>query len=288
MRIKEKRFLIMIKKAFIELIQLVCGTAIMAMGTTLFLLPNKLSAGGFSGISTIFYYLFGFPVGTTMFLLNVPLFIFSFFKNGKRFFFRSVLGTFLLSMFINLFEKVTPFTQDRLLACLYGGILIGIGTAIILKANASTGGSDLLAQIIRKFKPDFRPGTLIVILDTIIVGMNVLVFKQIEIALYSAIAIYVMGKVIDIFLEGIYFTKMIYIISEKYEEIAKKIGEEVERGATGIYAKGMYTNKEKMLLLCVAGRGEVASIRKIVKQMDPKAFLIISNAREVFGKGFKD
>lgn len=287
MKIKEKRFLIKIKQAFIELIQIICGTAIMAVGTGLFLLPNKLSAGGFSGISTILYYLFQFPVGISMFLLNVPLFIFSYFKNGRKFFFRSVIGTFSLSFFIDLFEKFQPLTQDRLLACLYGGIFIGIGTAIILKANASTGGSDLLAQIIRKFKPEFRRGSLIVILDTIIVGMNVIVFKQIEIALYSTIAIYVMGKVIDIFLEGIYFTKMIYIISEKYEEIAKKIGEEVERGTTGIYAKGMYTNKEKMVLLCVAGRGEVAGIRKIVNQIDKKAFLIISNAREVFGKGFK-
>lgn len=288
MNIKGIRILVKIKQAFIELIQLVCGTALMAMGTALFLLPNKLSAGGFSGISTILYYLFQFPVGTSMLLLNVPLFVFSFFKNGKKFFLRSLLGTFLLSTFINLFEQFEPLTQDRLLACIYGGIFIGVGTAIILKANSSTGGSDLLAQIIRKYKPEFRAGNLIVILDTIIVGLNVLVFRQIEIGLYSAIAIYILGKVIDIFLEGIYFTKMIYIISEKYEDIAKRIGEEVERGATGIYAKGMYTDKEKMLLLCVAGRGEVASIRKIVKQADEKAFLIISNAREVFGKGFKD
>lgn len=137
------------------------------------------------------------------------------------------------------------------MACIYGGILVGIGTAIILKANASTGGSDLLSQIIRKYKPDLRSGTIIVLVDTIVVGLNVLVFRQIEIALYSAIAIYVMGKVIDIFLEGIYFTKMVYIISEKYKEIAQKVTTEVERGTTGIYAKGMYTNEDKMLLLCV-------------------------------------
>ena len=135
---------------------------------------------------------------------------------------------------------------------MYGGILVGIGTAIILKTSASTGGSDLLSQIIKKYKPDLRSSTVIIITDTIVVGLNVLVFKQIEIALYSAIAIYIMGKAIDILLEGIYFTKMVYIISDKYGEIAKKITEEVQRGTTGIYAKGMYTNKEKMLLMCVA------------------------------------
>ena len=132
------------------------------------------------------------------------------------------------------------------------GILVGIGSAIILKANASTGGSDLLSYIIRKYKPELRSSTLIIIIDTIVVGLNVIVFNQVEIALYSAIAIYIMGKAIDILLEGIYFTKMVYIISEKYNEIAKKITEEVQRGTTGIYAKGMYTNSEKMLLLCVA------------------------------------
>ena len=150
-----------------------------------------------------------------------------------------------------MFEKIGPLTSDRILACVYGGILVGIGTAMILKANASTGGSDLLSQLIRKYKPDMRSGTIIVIIDAIVVGLNVLVFRQTEIALYSAIALYVMGKVIDIFLEGIYFTKMIFIISDKYKEIAQKITTQVERGATGIYARGMYTSEDKMLLLCV-------------------------------------
>ena len=287
MEIKTKRFLIYIKKAFIELIQILLGTAIMAIGTSLFLLPNKLSAGGFSGIATIFYYLFELPIGTTTLLLNIPLFLFAFLKLGKKFFVRSIVGTISLSFFLDLFENFEVLTQDRLLACIYGGILIGIGTAIILKVSASTGGSDLLAQIIKKYKPEFRTGNLIVILDVIVVTLNVLVFKQIEIALYSAISIYIMGKVIDIFLEGIYFTKLLYIVSEKYEKIAQRIGDEVERGATGLYAKGMYTNDEKMLLLCAVSRGEVAKIQKIIKEEDPKAFLIISNAREVFGKGFK-
>jgi len=287
MEIKTKRFLVSSKKAFIEFIQILLGTAIMAIGTALFLLPNKLSAGGFSGIATIFYYLFELPIGTTTLLLNIPLFLFAFLKLGKKFFMRSIAGTISLSFFLDLFENFEGLTQDRLLACIYGGILIGIGTAIILKVNASTGGSDLLAQIIKKYKPEFRTGNLIVLLDVIVVTLNVLVFKQIEIALYSAISIYIMGKVIDIFLEGIYFTKLLYIVSEKYEKIAQRIGDEVERGTTGLYAKGMYTNDEKMLLLCAVSRGEVAKIQRIIKEEDPKAFLIISNAREVFGKGFK-
>ena len=287
MKIKQKRFLVNIKKAYIDFIQIICGTGIMALGVALFLVPNKLSTGGFSGIATIFYYLFNLPVGTSMFVLNVPLFIISFFKLGKSTFIKGIIGTFFLAIFIDLLEKMLPLTNDRFLACIYGGILVGAGTSFILKANASTGGSDLLSQIIRKYKPDVKNGTIIVITDTIIVTLNVLIFREIEIALYSAIAIFIMGKTIDIFLEGIYFTKTVYIVSDKYNEIASEIGNKVHRGTTGLYAKGMYTNEEKMLLLCVVGRNEVTKIQKIVKEIDNNAFLIISNAREVFGKGFK-
>ena len=213
------------RRIFVELIQIVCGTATMALATSFFLLPNQLSSGGVSGIATVLYYLFKFPMGISILALNIPLFIFSIFKNGKKFFFRAVAGTFFLSTFIDVFDKYQPLTQDRLLACIYGGILTGLGTAIILKANASTGGTDLLAQIIRKFRPDFRAGTLITIFDIIIVGINVIFFKEIEIGLYSAITIYIMGKVIDIVFEGVYFTKMLYIVSEKHEQIAQKIQE---------------------------------------------------------------
>ena len=240
-----------IKKYLVELSFIICGTLIMAIGTGLFLVPNKLSTGGFAGIATVFYYLFNLPVGKITFLLNIPLFIFSVFKLGKKFLLKALSGTLFLSIFIDIFERLEPMTHDKILACLYGGILVGIGTAIILKTNASTGGSDLLSQIIRRYKKEIPSGTLIVIADTIVVGLNVIVFRQIEIALYSAIAIFIMGKVIDIFLEGIYFTKAVFIISEKHEEIGKKIALELARGTTGIYAKGMYTNKDKMILLCV-------------------------------------
>ena len=134
---------------------------------------------------------------------------------------------------------------------MYGGILVGSGSAIVLKANASTGGSDLVSQIAKKYRNEIRSSTVIIIVDTIVVGLNVIVFRQIEIALYSAIAIFIMGKAIDVILEGIYFSKMVYIISDKYSKIAEKITEKAQRGTTGIYAKGMYTNKDKMLLLCV-------------------------------------
>ena len=259
----------------------------MAAGTSLFLLPNQLSSGGFTGIATITYYLFNIPVGTFTLLLNIPLFILTFIKVGKEVAIKGIVGTIILSVFIDLLDKVTPLTDDRFLACIYGGILSGIGTALVLKANASTGGSDLLSYIIKAFKPHYRTSNLIVIIDIVIIVMNVIFFKEIEVGLYSAIAIYLMGKMIDIVFEGIYFTKTLFIVSDKYEEIAEEIGKKLERGSTGLYAKGMYTNEEKMMLWCVASRGEVVKIQQIVQSIDKKAFIVISNAREAWGKGFK-
>lgn len=259
----------------------------MAFGTSQFLLPNQLSSGGFTGIATIFYYILKFPMGLTILALNTPLFILSFIKKGREFFIKGLTGTVFLSVFIDLLDKYAVVTNDRLLACIYGGIIMGLGTSIILRANASTGGTDMLAYVIREYKPNYRTGNLIVIIDTIIILLNVIVFKKIEIGLYSAITIYLMGKVIDIVFEGINFTKIIYIVSDKYLEISDKIVEHVGRGITGIYAKGMYTNDEKMMLWCVASRNEAMRIKQMSKKIDPYSFIVISNAREAFGMGFK-
>lgn len=287
-KFKTKRKIVKTKHIIIQFLQIIVGTALVAMSTSLFLLPNQLSSGGFSGIATIVYYLLKIPLGTTVLVLNIPLFIMSLIKNGKHFFLNAVTGTVGLSVFLNIFEKIKPITTDRFLACIYGGIIAGIGTAIILKSNASTGGTDLLTQIIKAYKPNIKISNLLVVLDTIIVTMNVIFFKELEIGLYSAITIYVMGKMLDIFFEGIDFAKMIYIISPQNEEIAKQIGERIRRGSTSLYGKGMYKKMDKEVLLCVASRGEVREIRKIVKEIDKNAFVVITNAREVFGEGFKE
>ena len=254
----------------------------------MFLIPNQLSTGGFSGIAIIIYYLLKIPVGTTIFLLNIPLFIIAYFKVGKEFFAKAVIGTIFLSIFLNAFEKINPITEDRFLAFIYGSVIVGIGTAMVLKVNGSTGGTDLLANIIRSFKPHLKTGSLIVALDTIIVIANTFFFKDIEVGLYSALAIYILGKILDIFFEGINFTKMLIIISPKWEEISKKINEELRRGTTALYGEGMYTKEEKKLLLCIMSRSEIVEARKLIEEIDPTAFVIISNAREVYGKGFKE
>ena len=161
------------------------------------------------------------------------------------------------------------------------------GTAIILKVNGSTGGTDLISYIAKEYRPTISMSRAIILMDIAIVGLNVIFFKEIEIGLYSAIAIYLMGKMIDIVFEGIYFTKLLLIISDKNEEIAKQIGEKVRRGTTGLLGKGMFTQKNKLVLLCAATRRDIDRIKVIARKIDPTSFIIITNSREVVGLGFK-
>lgn len=269
-----------------EIIGTIVGSAIMAIGVSLFLLPNQLSTGGFSGIATIIYYFLDTPLGVINIILNIPLFIIALYKLGLKFIGKSIIGTVSLSVFIDLFDKLPPVTSDRFLACIYGGVIIGFGTAIILKMGSSTGGTDLVSNVVRGYKPTIKMGHVITIMDIGIVILNVLAFGKIEIGLYSAIAIFLMGKIIDVVFEGINFTKMLIIISDKSEEISKNI-QELERGVTGLHGQGMYTCEEKLVLICATPRKDVAKVRKIAQEIDTNSFIIITNAREVYGKGFK-
>ena len=275
-----------LKNFFIDSIWTIIGAAIMAAGVSFFLHPNQLSSGGFSGIATITYYLFNFPMGITIITLNAPLFLFAIYKLGKGFFIKSIFGTVSLSVFIDLFNMLKPLTQDRFLACIYGGIITGLGSAIILKGHSSTGGSELVGNIIKGFKKNVRISNIIMIIDIVVVTLNVIFFKEIEVGLYSAIAIYLMGKIIDIVFEGIYFTKLILIISDKNAEIAKRIGNEVKRGTTGLYGKGMYTDRKKLILMCAVSRGDVSKVKDIARKVDSNCFMIVTNSREVIGQGF--
>lgn len=288
MNFKAKRYIVKTKEFSLDLLKMTIGTLIMAIGIEQFLLPNQLSTGGFSGIGTVIYYTMGISVGTTMLVLNIPLFIIAYFKVGKKFFINAVIGTFLLSYFLNIFQHIDSVTDDRVLACLYGSVIVGIGTAIVLKANGSTGGTELLANVIRIYKPQMKTGTLMIIFDTLIVIANTIFFREIEVALYSALAIYIMGKILDIFFEGIDFAKMLLIISPKWEQISDAINKELRRGSTALYGKGMYKKQEKNILLCVMSRAEIREARKIIEKIDSSAFIVITNAREVYGEGFKE
>lgn len=266
----------------------ILGSILSAFGTGLFLLPNQLSSGGFSGIATVVYYLFHVQMGTTIIFLNIPIFIMAYMRGGKAFFCKALVTTFVFSQAINVFEKMTPFTSDKILASVYGGVMIGLGLALVFKGKSSTGGTDLLANIIKSYHTEVSVGHVLQVLDIVVVTLNILFLREIEIGLYSAISIFIIDKMLDIVFEGINFSKMIYIISDQYEKISEIIQQEVKRGATGIYGKGMYTNQEKMIIMCVARRRHIVKIKELAKTVDSNAFIIIMDAREVYGLGFKN
>lgn len=271
------------KDFFLQCLGTILGSFIMATAVSLFLLPNELSSGGFSGIATILYYTLKIPMGITILSLNIPLFLMAGYKIGKDFFAKSLIGTLSMSIFIDILEKLNPLTDDKILACIYGGILTGLGTAIILKSHSSTGGSDLLTFIIKRYKSTVQMGRLITIIDAIIVLLNVVFLGKIEIGLYSAITIYLMGVMIDIVFEGIFFSKLLFIISDKNELIAEEIKTKISRGITGLYGKGMYNGDDKLILMCAVGRQDIEKIKKLIMNIDKNAFVVVSNSREVLG-----
>lgn len=290
MKIDTKQFLFETtetKQFLFEVIGTIIGAFIMAFAVSFFLLPNELSSGGFSGIATILYFKLKVPMGITIASLNIPLFLMAGYKIGKKFFTKSIIGTISLSIFIDILDRFEPLTNDKMLAAIYGGILTGIGTAVILKSHSSTGGSDLLTNIIKRFNSKIEMGRVITIIDAVIVFSNVIFLQKIEIGLYSAITIYLMGLMIDVVFEGIFFSKLIFIISDKNELIAKEIQTKISRGITGLNGKGMYKNKEKLILMCAVGRRDIANIKKLIRKIDKDAFVVVTNSREVLGAGFK-
>lgn len=277
----------MVKSYLKNMLIIILGCLIMAIGTAVFLLPNKFSTGGVTGIATILYYLFKIPLGSINIIINIPILIFTFYRLGKKVLANSIIGAILYSLFIDILDKIPVLTTDVFLSSIYGGIFLGIGTGIVLNANASTGGTELISNLIKTYNFNLKTSTLIMSIDSIIVLLNVIVFKEIEIGLYSAIAIIIMGKVIDIIVEGTNFSKLIFIISKKNDTISKEIGDIIKRGTTGLYGKGMFKNEDRLILMCATGRGDILKIKQIVKKNDKEAFIITANAREVLGKGFK-
>ena len=274
-------------KFFKEVLLTFLGTAIAGVGMGSFLLPNKLSSGGFAGIATIFYYFFGWNVGITVIILNIPFFIWAAMRLGKEFLVKAILGTFSLSFFIDIFENIAFVSNDRLLSCIYGGILVGIGTGLIFKAYTSTGGTDLIVQIAKSYGARVSSSRLLNSIDICVVILNVIFFREIDIGLYSAIAIFLDGVIIDIIFEGINFSKLVFIVSDKNDEIMKLLHEKINCGVTEFYGRGSYMHKDKIVLMSIVNRSEIPALKESVYMVDEGAFLVVANAREVYGLGFK-
>lgn len=282
---------LMTKKRYIVLLEylgITLGCAIMAVSLNAFSVPNRIAPGGVSGIATVFHYLFRLPVGVTMLALNVPLFLLGVKVLGKGVGIKTLYGTIVLSIFIDYVFKMVPFTFDLLLASVFGGIVMGVGLGLVFRFGGTTGGTDLAAAIVNKFIPGFTVGTILMAIDFFVVLVAGLVFKQPEISLYSIISLFTSIKMLDFVQEGLGYAKAFYIISNHPEEISRQVIKELDRGVTALSGKGMYTMEERDVLLCVVQRSQVNRLKEIVQSIDPKAFVILSEVREVLGEGFKD
>lgn len=278
------------------------GCLIMTISMNLFLIPYKLAPGGVSGLSTVIYYVSGntIPVGLLMLLFNVPLFLTGLKSKGRDFLFRSLYGAVMLSIMIDgtwpffnklIYEYLVRFDEtmavpDLLLNAFIGGLIMGFGLGIILKEDATTGGTDLAASLLKKFFPKFSVGQYLLFLDGCVILFATLAFNSVKLGLYAAISLYVSSKTIDAYLEGLNFAKTLLIISNQSEEIAQRLLYDVERGVTGLKGVGMYSKQDKTVLLCVVKREEIGTVKEIVKDCDPNAFVLLIDAREVLGEGF--
>lgn len=271
-----------------NILLIIIGCFVASFGTASFLVPSKLSSGGFSGIATILYYLFNFKIGSVIILLNIPLFIYSYFRIGKIFTCKSIFATVLYSKLIDIFDNRIIYIEDKFLACIYGGILIGFGLALVLKGGASTGGTDLVAHIAIKRQIKAKISTIIIIIDIFVVLMNIIAFKAIEIGLYSFISIWIIGKMIDVLFEGVNYSKVIYIITKKSNELKETLNIDLDKGVTCIYAETGFDRQEIKILMCVCKRYDVEKVKQASKKVDQNSFIIITDAREVYGLGFKN
>ena len=272
-----------------QYVLIIIGSALFAAGFQFFLYPNSIIVGGVSGIAMIINYLTELPVGVMNIVLNIPLFIIAWRQFGTKFVIGSFVGMMLSSVFVDLFALVSYSpTNDMLLACIIGGAIKGLGMGIIYYAGATTGGTDIIAKFVRLKYPYINFGTLILLTDAIIILAFAIIFHKVEGAMYAVIAMFVVSRVIDLVLYGVDNSNVCYIISEKSEQLVNDITDSLHRGVTILEGEGAYSHQNKQVLLCVVKRTQVSDIRKIIKNVDENAFFIITDAKNVFGKGFGD
>ncbi|AZR72199.1 hypothetical protein BBF96_01575 [Anoxybacter fermentans] len=277
-----------IRQIIIDYLGIVIGSILIAVGLIIFLIPNRIAAGGVSGLATVIYYLFGFPVGIVMLIINIPLFLAGVKVLGKHVGFRTLFGIVVLSLATDLLTPYLPvLTKDPLLASLYGGGIVGLGLGIVFKSRGTTGGTDLIAALLHHFFPAFSIGQGLLLVDAMVIALAGIVFNA-ELALYAVLSIFVSSKVIDLIQEGLNLAKAVLIISDYSEEIRREILHKMDRGVTTLYGSGGYTGRKKNVLLVIVTRSEVTELKHLVHRIDPKSFVIITEVHEVMGEGFQE
>ena len=269
---------------FFSYAQILLGALVGGAAYPLFLTPNRIAPGGITGVAMILNHLFQWPVGTVSLALNVPLFIISYRAMGKIFAFRSLVATVLFSLFIDILP-LKPLTMDPLLGTLYGGVLLGVGLGLIMRGGATTGGSDMIARMVHRRFQFISVGSFLFAIDCTVVTAAGFLIGTTE-ALYALINIFLTAKVMDVVIVGFSANKACFVISSKWQEISERIMRDMDRGVTQLTARGAYTGTERPTLLCVISRSEIMAFKRILREEDENAFVIIVEAHEAIGDGF--
>ena len=277
------------KKAKLYLINLffiLLGSFILAVGINVFLVPNKISSGGISTVGTVLLHLFSIKMSITNLVLNGVLFALGFKMLGKIAVVKTLVGIGALTLFLELTSYMPVFTEDMMLSTVIGGVLVGLGVGLVRRQGASTGGSDFLALILKRFIPHISLANIILVADCVVIVVAGAVFKSFTVTAFSVIAMYISSKITDGIVTLGNSAKSIQIFSLKNEEISRHIMEKYERGVSGIHCRGMYTQHEGLMLLCVLSPRELPLLVGDIKKIDKSAFIIITDAKEVIGEGF--
>lgn len=275
------------RKNIMAFLVITLGSLLIALGLDMFLIPNRIAAGGVSGLATLIFYVFGAPVGITMLVINVPLFLASLRLLGARFGLNTLYGFLTLSLFVDALEPIIESpTQDPLLAAVYGGVITGVGLGLVFRAGGTTGGTDLAAQLLLKYYST-SSGQALLFFDGLVIVLAAFVFST-ELALYALIAVFISSRVIDVVQEGLGYGRAAFIISDKGDEIAEAIMTRLDRGATFLEGRGAYRQQQKKVLLTVVNRSEITRLKVLVSEIDSTAFVVVANANEVLGEGFKE
>ena len=270
-----------------NLITIIIGAFIYAMGFQFFIYPNAIIPGGVTGISVILNRFTNLPIGTTAFVLNIPIFIVAWRRIGGQFIFGSVIGMAVSNFAIDLLS-LTGFsaTHNPLLGAIFGGITVGLGLGLVFSTGASTGGVDVVATLLRLKYEYMNLGHLVLILDAVIIFSGAVVFRSFDSAMYAIIGVFISSKVMDGVLYGFFFSKVCFIVSDESEQISHAITETLDRGVTFIYGRGAYSGKDKSIIMCAIKRQQIVSLKNIVYSIDSTAFMIVTEAREILGSGF--
>ena len=268
-------------------IGIISGCIVSAVALGIFLAPNNVASGGVTGAAMVINnYLPSIPLGQLSIILNIPIFILCLVVLGPSFGFKSLFATVLLGIGIDFFSVYETPTHDLFLASVFGGVILGVGIGLVIRSNATTGGTDLLARIVHKLVPGFSIGQILLVIDAVILASAAYAFNSVEIGLYAAISLFITSYVIDAVVLGIDFSRAAYIVSDKSEEIAQAILVDLNRGVTGLKGRGMFSKEDKNVLICVMRKREIPKLRKLVKGIDNRAFVFLADVRDVIGEGF--